>query len=299
MYSTGDLQLFIRTAETSNLSQAARHLNLSTATASASLKRLEEKLATRLFVRSTRSMRLSPDGEIFLDYARAALAQLSEGEALIGANKLALRGTIRVAVSSDLGRNLLLPWLNEFQDIHPAVHIAIEVSDSNIDLFRDPVDLALRYGKQADSSLISQHLIHVRRILVAAPDYLGRHPPLSHPRDLAQHNCLLYYLKHGLANTWTFANGVTIKVSGDRSANDGAIVKEWAIAGFGICYKSEPEVRQDIESGRLVRVLPDVEGDDIPLSAVYAHRSMALPRLRILLSFLREKLSATAGKASI
>ncbi|WP_394781318.1 LysR family transcriptional regulator [Undibacterium sp.] len=292
MYSTADLQLFIRTADTGNLSQAARDLELSTATASASLKRLEQKLGTRLFVRSTRSMRLTQDGEIFLEYGRNALALLKEGEALITADRDAIRGNIRISASSDLGRTVLLPWLNDFQRLHAAVTVTLQLSDSNVDLFREPVDMAFRYGKQQDSTLVSQHLIDNRRILVASPEYVATHPPLQHPRDLGNHNCLLYYLKHGLNNTWPFHSGkevIEVKVRGDRMANDGAIVREWALAGFGIAYKSWLDVKHDLDSGRLVRLLPGFRGDEVPLNVVYPHRNSASPRVRALLAFLRGK----------
>ncbi|GGC91578.1 LysR family transcriptional regulator [Undibacterium terreum] len=292
MYSTSDLQLFIRTAETGNLSQAARGLELSTATASASLKRLEQKLGTRLFVRSTRSMRLTQDGEIFLEYSRGALTLLKEGEALISADKDTIRGNIRISASSDLGRSVLLPWLNEFQQTHTAITLTLQLSDSNVDLFREPVDMAFRYGKQQDSTLVSQHLIDNRRILVASPTYIQNHPPLLSPRDLASHNCLLYYLKQGLNNTWPFLSGkelIEVKVHGDRMANDGAVVREWALAGLGIAYKSWLDVKQDLDSGKLARLLPNYLGDEVPLNVVYPHRNSASPRVRALLVFLRGK----------
>jgi len=292
MYSTSDLQLFIRTADTGNLSRAARDLELSAATASASLKRLEQKLGARLFARSTRSMRLTQEGEIFLEYSRNALALLKEGEALIAADKDTIRGNIRVSAPSDLGRSVLLPWLNDFQHIHPAITVTLQLSDSNADLFREPVDVALRYGKQQDSTLVSQHLINNRRTLVASPDYVAKHPPVLSPRDLENHNCLLYYLKHGLNNNWPFLFGkelIEVKVRGDRMTNDGAVVRAWALAGLGIAYKSWLDVKHDLDGGRLVRLLPAFQGDDVPLNAVYAHRHSASPRVMALLAFLREK----------
>lgn len=294
MYTTLDLQLFVRCAELGGLSKAARELNLSTATASASLKRLEQQLDARLFVRSTRSMRLTPEGDIFLEYGRNALALLHEGANLIKADQTALRGHIRLSASSDLGRQVIMPWLNSFQSLHPGITLSLQLSDSVIDLFREPIDLALRYGKLDDSSLVSQHLSDNPRLLVAAPAYLERHPPLQHPRDLAQHNCLLYYLKNGVYNNWPFFCGkdsVTVKVQGDRMANDGAVVHDWAVAGYGIAYKCWLDVRADLQSGKLQRVLPDFSGGNVPLNAVYPHRHHVTPRIRALLAFLRERLA--------
>jgi DNA-binding transcriptional LysR family regulator len=115
---------------------------------------------------------------------------------------------------------------------------------------------------------------------------------LHAPEDLEQHNCLLYYLKHGLNNHWSFYRGkqmAEVKVRGNRMANDGAVVRDWAVAGLGIAYKSWLDVRQDLLEGRLVRLLPDYQGDEVPLNAIYAHRSGASPRVRALLAFLKEK----------
>lgn len=294
MYSTTDLQLFIRIADQGTLSQAARDLELSTATASAGLKRLEQKLGTRLFVRSTRSMRLTRDGEVFLEYSRQALALLGEGEALIRSDKQTIGGHIRISASSDLGRHVLLPFIDAFQQLHPAVTVSLQLSDSVIDLFREPIDLAFRYGKLEDSSLVSQQLIGNRRMLVASPAYLAQHPPLQTPKDLIHHNCLLYYLKGGLYNSWPFDNGkeaLEVKVKGDRMANDGAVVREWAVAGLGIAYKCWLDVRQDLEAGRLVRVLPQYQGDSVPLNAVYPHRNNVAPRICSLLAYLKAGLA--------
>jgi len=291
MYSTTDLQLFIHTADLGNLSKAARQLDLLPATASASLKRLEQQLNARLFVRSTRSMRLTPAGALFLDYSRQALALLQEGQALLNADG-PVSGHLRLSMPSDVGRNILLPWLDAFQKNYPQVTLSLQFSDRVIDLFRDPVDVAFRYGKLDDSTLISQPLAASRRVLVAAPSYLAQHGRPQSPQDLQNHNCLLYYLQHGLFNNWRFYAGKTpidVKVRGDRMSDDAAIARLWAIAGIGIAYKSWLDVRQDVAEGRLEILLEQFAGEETPLSMVYPHRNSMSPSLRALLTFLREK----------
>lgn len=294
MYSIPDLQLFIRTADSGSLSKAARDLDLTVATASATLKRLEQKLGTLLFIRSTRSMRLTLDGEIFLDYCRNSLAILAEGEAMLSGGKQAVRGTVRMSVPSDLGRTVLLPWLNAFQAQHPAVVLTLHFSDRISDLHREPVDVAIRYGRLEDSSLVSQLLCPNRRVVVAAPGYLARHGTPKSPRDLAGHNCLLYYLKAGVYNVWRFRSRdetVEVKVRGDRMTDDASIVREWAVAGAGITYKSWLDVKQDVAAGRLVTLLDNFAGEDIPLNAVYPHRNAISPAARALVAYLRERLN--------
>ncbi|WP_211474002.1 LysR family transcriptional regulator [Collimonas humicola] len=301
MYSTTDLQLFIYTADLGSLSNAARQLDLLPATASASLKRLEQQLNARLFVRSTRSMRLTPEGSVFLEYSRQALALLNEGQALLHAGG-PVSGHLRLSMPSDVGRNVLLPWLDAFQARHPQVTLSLQFSDRVIDLFRDPVDVAFRYGPLDDSTLVSQALAASRRVAVAAPSYLEKHGRPQTPKELAGHNCLLYYLQHGLFNNWRFYSGKTpidVKVRGDRMSDDAAIARAWAIAGIGIAYKSWLDVRQDVLEGRLEILLEQFGGEDTPLNMVYPHRSSMSPSLRALLAFLRERFAALENASGI
>lgn len=300
MYAITDLQLFIHTADSGSLSQAARMLEILPATASASLKRLEQRLKVRLFARSTRSMRLTPEGEIFLEYCRDALALLQEGESMLSSNKQAIQGHIRLSMPSDIGRHVLLPWLNDFQRQHPEVKFTMQFSDRIADLFRDAVDVAIRSGKLEDSSLVSQQLASGRRVLVASPAYLELHGVPQTPQDLVRHNCLLFYLKQGLFNQWRFQNGkqaLDIKVQGDRMTDDAAIARQWAVAGVGIAYKSWIDVRDDVRAGRLATVLDDYCQEQIPLNAVYPHRNSASPTVRALLNFLRVRFDALKTEA--
>ena len=295
MYATTDLQLLIHTADTGSLSQAARILGVLPATASASLKRIEQRLNTRLFARSTRSMRLTPEGEIFLEYCRDALSLLQEGETLLSSGKDAIQGHIRLSMPSDIGRNVLFPWFNEFQALHPAVKFTMHFSDRVADLFRDAVDVAIRSGKLGDSSLVSQQLATGRRVLVASPDYLRRQGTPQTPDDLVRHNCLLFYLKQGLFNQWRFQSGkqaIDVKVQGDRMTDDASIAREWAVAGVGIAYKSWIDVRSDVRAGRLATVLDAYCQEEIPLNAVYPHRNSASPTVRALVAFLRTRFDA-------
>ncbi|QRX82762.1 LysR family transcriptional regulator [Glaciimonas sp. PAMC28666] len=294
MYSLGDIQLFILTADLGSLSKAARQLDLVPATASASLKRLELHLNTRLFARSTRSLRLTPEGTLFLEYGRQALTLLNQGEAQLRSDG-EIKGHLRLSMPADVGRNVLLPWLNAFQKTYPKVTLALQFSDRIIDLFSAPIDVAFRYGKLDDSTLISQPLAASRRVVVASPTYLAQHGTPTTPKELAEHNCLLFYLERGLFNNWRFhtgKNAIVIKVSGDRMTDDAAIAREWAIAGLGIAYKSWLDVRQDLAEGRLVTLLDHYVGEETPLNMVYPERSSTSPVLRALLLFLREKFHA-------
>ncbi|WP_339939598.1 LysR family transcriptional regulator [Undibacterium luofuense] len=159
-----DLRVLLATARQGSLSAAARELEITPAAASAMLKRLEQQLGARLFVRSTRALRLTSEGELLLNYARRALELLEEGITQVGVGTTHLSGHIRVAAPSDLSRHWLLPWFDQFMEMHPQVSIALTVSDKLQDLHRDALDLAIRYGELADSGLVARLLADFPRI---------------------------------------------------------------------------------------------------------------------------------------
>ena len=190
-----DLQLFVRAADLGSLSAAARVMDMSPAVASAALKRIEAQLGSRLLARSTRSLRLTAEGEGFLEYARTALASLDEGRRVLARGQDEVSGVLQLSAPSDFGRNLLLPWLDEFQREHPQLTVRLLLGDRIADLFRQPVDIALRYGEPEDSSLVALPVApDNRRVLCASPDYLARKGEPRQLEQLLQHNCLLYML---------------------------------------------------------------------------------------------------------
>lgn len=146
MSSILDLEVFVRTADTGSLSAAARSLGLSPAAASIALKRLETRLGSRLLARSTRSMRLTEEGRRYLDSVREALATLAEGEQALRQQSHGLTGLLQLAAPSDFGRNVVLGWLDAFKLEHPNIRLQLMLNDSNADLFRETVDIALRFG---------------------------------------------------------------------------------------------------------------------------------------------------------
>ena len=167
-----DLQVFVRAADLGSLSAAARVMDMSPAVASAALKRLEAQLGARLLARSTRSLRLTAEGQGFLDYARKALGSLEEGRRLLSRGQDQVSGVLQLSAPSDFGRNVLLPWLDEFQREHPQLTVRLLLGDRIADLFRQPVDIALRYGEPEDSSLVA---LPGRRTIVGC---CVRHPPI-------------------------------------------------------------------------------------------------------------------------
>lgn len=292
-----DIALFLRTVDLGSISAAARELDATPAVASASLKRLEAQLQVRLLVRSTRSLRLTPDGERYLDHARAALAALQAGHDALAQGRDVVAGRLTLAMPSDLGRNVLLPWLDEFQARHPAVSLQLHISDRMADLWRQPVDVAIRYGDPEDSSLVAQALApENRRVLCAAPQWIARHGKPGAPMDLRRFNCLRFSLVEGLHDRWRFkldGEETSVRVDGDRTSDDAELVRRWAVAGAGIAYKSRLDVAADLRAGRLEALLPDYECESTPLYFVCPHRLMLTPTVTALREMLQEKVRAT------
>ncbi|MDF0732120.1 LysR family transcriptional regulator [Pseudomonas entomophila] len=294
-----DLQVFVSTVEAGGLSAAARQLDISPALASAALQRLERALGIRLLVRSTRRLRLSDDGERYLPHARQALAALGEGEMALEQARDGPAGPLRLSLPSDLGRNVLLPWLDAFQAAYPQVQLQLRISDQVADLFSEHLDASIRYGLLADSSLVSLPLAPSnRRTLCAAPAYLARHGVPQTLAQLAGHNCLRYVMGEQTHDRWSFqgASGVsTVQVEGDRCCDDADIVRRWAVAGLGVVYKSRLDVLEDIRAGRLVELLPGYLGQPAPLQMVCPHRHSLTPAIRLLQGFLLARLEAYLG----
>lgn len=298
MIRLDDVQLFVQTADAGSFSAAARLADSTPAMVSNAVQRLERELGTRLFVRSTRSMRLSDDGERYLPHARAMLDALAGGSRTLAESRGEIAGPLRLSVPSDLGRNVLLPWFDAFQAEHPAICLQLRISDRSADLHRHPIDAAIRYGTLDDSGLVAQPLVpDNRRVLCASPDYLARHGTPTHPDDLGEHNCLCFVWGDIVYDRWTFdlrGGPRTVKVSGDRISDDAEVTRRWGVAGKGIVYKSKIDVADDLAAGRLVDLLPD-QGERSPLNLVSAHRSQLTPAVQRLRDFLRQRLSAVAG----
>lgn len=288
-----DLALFVRTAALGSFSKAAREVNLLPGQASAAIGRLERELDIRLFARSTRSLRLTEEGKRYLPFAQDALQALRDGHEGLRGDASRLSGTLQIAAPSDFGRNMLLPWISEFRRAHPNLDIQLLVSDQVADVFRDPVDIAVRYGQIDDASFIALPIApDNRRVLVASPNYIARHGRPGSLDALAEHNCLQYRLLGRTYDRWSFPSSEgarVIQVSGRLVSDDADVVRRWAVAGEGIVYKSWLDVSADVAAGRLEVLLPGVAGEPTPLSLVCPHRKQFSPAVKLLHALIEER----------
>jgi len=287
-----DLELFVRSSALGSFTAAAHEADLLPGQVAAAIKRLERDLDVRLFARTTRSLRLTAEGELYLPTALSVLESLRQGRDNLHGARTTLRGVLQVSAPSDLGRNILLPWLSEFRREHPELTLRFHLSDQVADLFRDPVDVAIRYGLNQEANYIALPLAPWnRRVLVASPDYLARHGRPQALDVLQQHACLLYLQLGRTYDKWRLGNR-TVQVSGPLFSDDADVVRRWALLGEGIAYKSWLDVSANVASGELEVLLPEHPGELTPVTLVCPHRKQLSPAVSQLHIWLRDRFAA-------
>ncbi|WP_258405422.1 LysR family transcriptional regulator [Shewanella sp. FJAT-52076] len=291
---TTDLALFVRVAEAGSISAAAAELDMTPASASAAIKRLEKQLGSALFIRTTRSLRLSQAGERYLGHCHEALSALELGRMALSSERGTVEGTLRISVSSDFGRNIFLPWLDELMEQHPGLEVQLELGDKVSSLFRSNIDVALRYGMPQDSEAVAFSLGHLSRQLAASPLYLAREGTPTTPAELATHQCLLYKRADKTHDLWHFFSENEehkVRVSGRRSCNDAEIARRWAVAGQGLVYKSRLDLAADLLDGRLVPLLPEYGTEPLELYLLCPGRAQVTPAVLALRDMLRTRVA--------
>jgi DNA-binding transcriptional LysR family regulator len=295
MINLNDLKIFVTVCEYQRFSTASKVLEISPAVASLAVKRLEKQLDAQLLVRSTRHVALTEAGQRYLPFARTALDTLSEGQQLLRSQQAEISGRLTISAPSDLGRGILRKLIDQFQTLHPALEIKLLVSDKVTHLYRETVDMAIRYGVPGDSNLFATSLAAAnQRVLCASPEYWRLHGMPQHPEDLLAHDCLCFMLDDTVHNQWRFAhNGhaIHVKVTGNKVSDDGEIVRQWALAGYGIAYKSQLDVAEDIQVGRLVAALTGYETESAPLNVLTTQKPGQLPNVKRLIAYLKQALA--------
>ena len=287
-----DLHVVLKVAEFRSITAAATNLDMRTATASAALKRVEANLGVELFIRTTRQLRLSSAGEKYIPQCEQAMLMLEQAKQNMKGELDIIDGDLRLAISSDLGRNIVIPWLDEFMDTHSKVSLRVSISDTNVDFYRDAVDLALRYGSPNDANLYGFKICNVPRLICASQAYLDKFGTPTHPQELAEHNALLYQLQNLTHDIWEFTqtdNNIKVKVSGNRVANDADLVRRWCVNGKGISAKSCLDMSHDLLTNNLVRIMADYPVKSTELWLVFPSRQSITPAARLLRDMLKDK----------
>jgi DNA-binding transcriptional LysR family regulator len=266
--------IFATVAEVGSFARAATELSLSQATVSKAITRLESRIGTTLFHRTSRRMSLTESGHSALERAARILEEGEAVEAEVAEQSASLRGLIRVAAPMSFGVARLAPMLPEFMEAHPDVELDVQLSDELVDLVANRFDLALRISTLADSSLRARRLCTVRILLVGAPAYFERHGRPKHPRDLLAHRALIYTYARG-GTTWRFRHKrhgeFAQAMPTQLQANNAEVFTPALRAGLGLALQPEFLVWQELRSGALETVMDDWSVEPI------AHRHPTQP----------------------
>ncbi|MBK5013088.1 LysR family transcriptional regulator [Pantoea sp. S62] len=287
-----DLRIYIAVIHAGNFTAAAEQLMLSKQYVSRRMAALEASLGVRLLIRNTRKLSVTDAGLLFAQHAQRILDEIQEAELAVSEQQQTLRGTFRINLPMSFGMSRLSPLIAEFLSHHPALQFQIELADRYVDVIGEGVDMAIRIGTLADSTLIARPLGELKRVICCSPDYLKRAGTPQHPDELLQHACLRYG-REG-QNGWELqVNGKAkwLAVQGPMVSNNGEVLRDAALAGLGLVLLPAFIVESALQRGELVTVLDGCQPPPLSLNAVYPQHRQRSEVNRQLLAFLQTRLA--------
>lgn len=283
-----DMEIFARVVTAGSMSAAGREMGLSPAVVSKRLRRLEDRLGTRLLQRTTRQISLTEAGQGFYERVVAILGSIEEAESYVSRRSALARGTLRVSMPTSFGRMHVAPHLGPFLASNPDLTLSVDMTDEFVDIVGAGFDLAIRIAELSDSSLVARRLAPVHRVLCATPGYLHKHGTPKNVTDLQRHNCLAATHQ----DPWRLEGPdgvVTVRATGPIQTNSSEIVREACLAGLGIALRSTWDVGPELRSGKLHVVLPDYRASrSVGLYAVYPSRRFLPAKVRVFIDYLAQ-----------
>lgn len=290
-----DIAFFSLLIKHGSLAAAAQQIGVTPPAVSKRLAAIERRLGVRLLQRTTRRIRLTPEGETYLVEGARVMQELEALERTVSGGQAVPKGLLRVCATLGFGRKHVAPVLSRFARRFPDVEVQLHLTDRPVNLVEQGFDLQLRFGELPDARLTARLLARNRRVLCASPAYLRRAGEPASPRELAQHACLFIRESEETFGTWHLRAGArteTVKVRGPLASNDGECVFQWALDGHGILMRSLWESAPMLRSGRLRTVLPEWSLPSADIYAVFPTRSHLSAKTRALVDFLMEAFEA-------
>ncbi len=283
------MAVFAKVLDTASFAAAARHFGMSPAMVSKHVQTLEERLGVRLLNRTTRRVSATEVGQNYYERCLRILSELEDAERAAGDLQTAPRGLLRVTAPVSFSVRYLGPAVADYLAAYPEVSIDLNLNDHYVDLLEERFDVAIRVGRLADSSLMSRKLGSIAMTVCASPTYLEANGVPRQPGDLTQHNCLIYtYATHQSA--WSFVDRdgkkYVVQVTGRFMANNGDTLRALAIKDAGVTFAPDFIVDEDLQAGRLIRLLPEYATAETPVHAVYPHSRYLSVKTRTFIDFL-------------
>ena len=279
------LDEFVAVAECGQFTAAAQRLGLSSSQVSRQIARLEERLHTRLFYRTTRKVALTEAGQTFLQHCQRLQDAREEALNAIGDLGSEPKGLLRMTCAVAYGERFIVPLVTAFMARHPRLSVEIELSNRTLDLVQDGFDIAIRLGRLQDSRMLATRLAPRRMYLCASADYLQRYGRPHSLSELARHNCLI-----GSSDVWSFqleGREASQRINGNWRCNSGQAVLDAALAGLGLCQLPDYYVLEHLRSGALVSLLDNHQPPNTAVWALYPQQRHLSPKVRQLIDALR------------
>jgi DNA-binding transcriptional LysR family regulator len=281
------LTAFVRVVDCGGFSDAGRRLNMSTTMVSNHVQSLEDRLGARLLNRTTRKVSLTEVGRAYYDRCVQILSDIEQADDIAGALQSTPRGTLRVYIATHIVQ-FVSPVIVEFLALYPDVKIELTMGERTIDIIDEGFDVAIRMTPPPDSSLIVRSLATWRHVLCCSHHYLEQHGRVQQLAELAEHDCIRHF--NYPYDEWRFVDRkgapASVKVSGRLVTNSGEALRAAALQGSGICLAAGFMVHDDLEAGRLVRLLPEYRPVELSMNAVYPHRHHLSAKVRTFIDML-------------
>lgn len=298
------IDAFVAAADSGSFTAAASRLKITNSAVGKAVARLEQRLGTRLFARTTRSLSLTDAGVAYYRTCAKILADLEDAEAILTAERLEPAGRLRIDVPVSYGRLHVLPHLLRFANEHPRLRPQISFSDHFVDLIAEEIDIVVRIGGPAvwQPSLGHRLLGFERVIFCASPEYLKRHGPVLSVADLKQRDCIVYKKADGTATSWMFKEtendpGVRHVVDGRIAVGSGDAEVAAVAAGCGVAQLPTWLAQHELESGTIVEILPEASTVGLPISVMWQRSKQELPKVSMVLEVLFRTLTTDSDQS--
>jgi DNA-binding transcriptional LysR family regulator len=281
-----DMEIFARVVTAGSMTAASRELGISPAVVSKRIRRMEERLGSRLLQRTTRRLAMTETGQGYYERVVAILASVEEAENFIARRNAAPKGRLKVTAPTSFGRMHIAPYIGDFLAANPDLQLNLDLSDQLLDLVGEGFDVAIRIAELEDSTLVARRLAPNHRVICAAPDYLETHGAPANLAELARHNCLAASNQ----DLWRLEGPegpINVRVSGNVHTNSSEVVREAVLAGLGIALRSTWDVGPELKAGRLKVILPQYRSSSrVALFAVYPSRRFLPVKVRVFIDYL-------------